>query len=86
MPIPRADSDWDDEYDADAIDEEALDDDEPTTSCPYCREEIHEDAQRCPSCGHYISEEDAPPAAKPWWVLLGAALGLYAAYRWVVMQ
>jgi hypothetical protein len=72
---------WDDSWDADDFDE---DDDEPTVPCPYCRREIHEDAQRCPHCERYISTEDAPPARKPWWVIVGALLALYAAARWVV--
>jgi hypothetical protein len=59
-------------------------DDEPTIPCPYCKRPIHEDAQRCPYCENYISEEDAPPSRKPWWILLGALLGLYAVYRWIV--
>ena len=47
------------------------DDEEPTIPCPYCRREIHEDSQRCPGCGNYLSEEDAPPGRKPWWLVLG---------------
>jgi hypothetical protein len=67
-------------------DEEEWDeeDEEPTVPCPYCREEIHEDAQRCPHCGNYISEEDAPPGRKPWWIIVGVVLCLYAVYRWIV--
>jgi len=59
-------------------------DEEPTIPCPYCRQQIHEDAQRCPACGQYLSEEDAPPARKPWWLVLGVLLALYAVYRWIV--
>ncbi len=78
----QADDDWDDDFDDDEVDENL--DDEPTIPCPYCGKEIHEDAPRCPHCERYISNEDAPPPRKPWWMLLGAALGLYAAYRWVI--
>ena len=56
-------------------------DDDDTIPCPYCREPIHEDAQRCPHCGEYISREDVPATMKPWWILVGAAAGLYAMYR-----
>jgi hypothetical protein len=59
------------------------DDDEPTIPCPYCRAEIHEDAQQCHRCGNYISAEDAPPPRKPWWVIVGAIACLYAVYRWI---
>ncbi len=66
--------DWDDDGDPD--------DEEPTVPCPYCRREIHEDAERCPHCGQYISSADAPAAAKPWWVMIGVAVCLYLVYRW----
>jgi hypothetical protein len=69
-------NDWDD-YEAD----EPGDD---TVPCPYCRELIHEDAQRCPHCERYVSAEDAPPARKPWWIILGAAACLGAVYWWIM--
>ena len=59
------------------------DDDEPTIPCPYCRREIHEDSPRCPHCENYISQEDAPPARKPWWMIIGALLCAYIIYRWI---
>ena len=40
--------------------------------------------ERCPACGWYISEEDAPPARRPWWIVLGVVLGLFAVYLWVM--
>jgi predicted amidophosphoribosyltransferase len=66
--------------------EEGWDDDEEVTiPCPYCRRPIHEDSERCPACGNYISTEDAPPSRRPWWIVVGALLALYAVYRWLVM-
>ena len=63
------------------------DDEEPTIPCPHCRRGIHEESQRCPYCGNYISGEDAPPRRKPWWrVLIGALLVMYIVYRWVFVQ
>lgn len=79
--MPYAD-DLDDDWDDDVDPEYGEDDDEPTIPCPYCREEIHEDAQRCPHCDRYISEEDAPMARKPWWIVVGAVACLYMVYRW----
>jgi uncharacterized paraquat-inducible protein A len=67
------DENWDDEDDPN-------EEDEATIPCPYCGEEIHEDAQQCPACGQYISAEDAPPASKPWWILIAAILGLVGIY------
>jgi uncharacterized paraquat-inducible protein A len=68
-----------------AADEEEWeeDDEEPTISCPHCRAEVHEDAQRCPHCENYISEDDYPPSRKPWWLIVGVLLCLYAVYRWI---
>lgn len=63
--------------------EDDRDDDEPTVPCPHCKREVHEDCQRCPYCENYISEEDAPSAAKPWWLIVGVGLCLYAVYRWI---
>ena len=75
------DDDWDDEYEDDFDGE---DDDEPTVPCPYCRREIHEDAQRCPYCEQYISTEDAPPQPKPWWILVGVAVCLLLILIWII--
>ena len=78
------DEEWDDDESDEGDDEEASGDDEPTIPCPYCKRQIHEDSQRCPYCDHYISEEDAPPARKPWWIILGTLLCLYIVYRWTM--
>ena len=66
------DEDWDDDSD-----------DESLIECPHCGEEIYEDAQRCPECGQYLSEEDAPPARKPWWIVITAIVCLYLVWRWI---
>ena len=75
--------DWDDEFGPEDDDEfdVSADGDDTTIPCPYCRRPIHEEAERCPHCEQYISGEDAPPARKPWWILVGVAAGLYAVYR-----
>jgi hypothetical protein len=78
------DDDWDDGPESEDPDFSEDDDEEPTVPCPYCRREIHEDAQRCPYCERYISREDAPPARKPWWMILGVVACLYVVYRWIV--
>jgi hypothetical protein len=80
--------DWDDdeEYIPEEDEEYVPDDpdDEATIPCPYCREPIHDESERCPHCGDYLSEEDAPPSRKPWWIVLGAILCLFAVYLWVM--
>lgn len=66
------DEDWGEDYG----DSDSDDDGNDTVPCPYCRRLIHEDSQRCPHCGHYISEEDASPR-KPLWIVVGALLCLF---------
>jgi len=70
MPRQFAEDDWDD-------------DEAANVPCPYCQREIEEDTPRCPYCENYISEENTPPARKPWWIVVGVVLALYAIYRWI---
>ena len=85
MPVRRDhDDDWEgDDWEEDESAEDEGDDDDYTMPCPYCKRPIHEDAQRCPYCEHYLSDEDAPPPRKPWWIIAGAVICLYVVYRWV---
>lgn len=75
---------WDDEDDDWGDDESNFDGDD-TVTCPHCGNEVYADSPRCPSCENYLSQEDGPPTStrKPWWVLLGAGLGLLAFLRWL---
>jgi len=59
-------------------------DEDETVPCPHCRAPVYEGAEQCPACGLYLSEEDAPPGRKRWWIVLGAVLGLFAVYLWVM--
>jgi len=79
------DFEMDDELEECDEDDEDCDDldDESTMPCPYCRREIHEDAQRCPYCEQYISVEDAPAGPKPWWIILGVILCLLLVLGWL---
>lgn len=71
----------DDEYpDPDDADEDSAD----TIPCPYCRKPIFEEAERCPYCENYLSQEDAPSHVPPW-LAVGALLALAAALTWVFM-
>jgi hypothetical protein len=84
--MPRrvaTDDDWEDDADGDdewQPDDDADDDD--TIPCPHCRAPVYEGAEQCPACGNYLSEEDAPPARKPLWIVIGFALGLTVACLW----
>jgi hypothetical protein len=61
------DDELDDDDEGYDVDEDGGDDDDDdvTIPCPYCRRQIHEDAERCPYCEQYISAEDAPSQPKP---------------------
>ena len=76
----REDSDNDGD---EVLDSAADGEEEATVPCPYCKRPIVEDSPRCLYCENYISEEDAPRSAKPWWIILGVGLALYVAYRWI---
>jgi hypothetical protein len=69
-----------DESDMDEDDEEGPD----VVECPYCRAEILEDAERCPRCGNFISEEDAPRRKPAWLVLSAVVLVVAIVVTWVL--
>ncbi len=66
-------------------DEDDFGDDEggETVPCPYCGADVYEDAERCPSCGKYISREDAPSRV-PLWIKLTALVCIVVAVGWAV--
>jgi hypothetical protein len=43
---------------------------------------ISEVSERCPHCGNWLSEEDAP-FRKPWWVMVGALICLAISIFWI---
>jgi hypothetical protein len=84
-----------DDYEDDPVDpdESDMDDDDSdetdvaTIQCPHCGADVYEFAERCPTCGRYISEEDAPPrSTHPRWVIATATvlllIMLYALLKW----
>jgi hypothetical protein len=80
---PDDEDDWDGDFEPDDDDFDVPDDDDTTIPCPYCHRPIHDESVRCPHCGEYISAEEAPRVPRPWWLLVGAAAGLYAVYRMI---
>ena len=82
MPHPiHDDDDWDKD---EGWGDDGSGEEEATEPCPYCRRLIPEDTPRCPYCEMYISQEDAPPVRKPWWIILGALACLAVVYFWIV--
>jgi hypothetical protein len=76
------DDDGSDEFD---VDSDGADSSDDLMECPYCREPIYEDAQRCPHCEKYLSREDALTRT-PVWILVCGVLALGAAVSWVFMR
>jgi hypothetical protein len=62
----------------------ANDDDDDLIPCPYCREPIYEESERCPRCGKYISVEDSRPAM-PTWVLVGVVVAILITMFWLAV-
>jgi ribosomal protein L37E len=59
--------------------------DDPTVACPYCGEEMYDDAPQCAACGSYISAEDHAISRKPTWIVVTALVCLAMAFGWVVL-
>ncbi len=60
--------------------------DEDTLLCPHCRVPVFDEAEQCPHCGTYLSEEDSPPQRKPWWIVAGTIACLLVVYLWIRYQ
>ena len=86
--MPYTDDDDEIEEDRDAReypdDEEADWNLDPATIvCPWCGEEISEDASQCPYCDQYISKEDAPRERKPLWIKIGLVCLVVILIVWI---
>jgi predicted nucleic acid-binding Zn ribbon protein len=88
----KSDDDEDNEYEEDDFDDDGYDPDEPETypdglydddgpatiPCPHCGADVLEDSPRCPDCGMYLSEEDAPARSRSGLWMIVAILALVA--------
>ena len=66
-------SDMDDDNGDGAVDE-----------CPWCGADVAEGASRCPGCGKYLSEEDAPSRKPAWIVVVAGVLIVAILVTWVL--
>lgn len=61
-----------------------MDDDDTTIPCPHCGADIYDDAEQCPACGHYLTDEDAPAKPQPWWILIGVSICILIVIAWML--
>ena len=59
-------------------------DDDVTAPCPHCGAVIYDDAEQCPGCGRYLSEEDAPAPARSGWIFIGVVVCLVIVVCWII--
>jgi len=73
------DAEFPDEADMDEDDGEEL---AETAPCPYCKEPLYEQAERCPHCGRYIAQNEGR-GRKAIWILIAAIACLVAVFMWM---
>ena len=59
-----------DEDDADDDWNDVDDSDDGYVSCPYCGATMLEDAEYCPKCDRWITNDDLPAKRLPWWIVV----------------
>lgn len=59
---------------------ETQEEDDATVECNHCGREIYEDAEQCPYCQSYQTDEEKHSSSQPKWVILTAVflLALFA--------
>jgi hypothetical protein len=55
-------------------------------ACPSCKRQIHGEAERCPFCGDYVVDEDAPRRRLPVWMIVGALLAFLVLAAWALRR
>ena len=84
--MPFRSDDTDELDDREYPDPDHADEPEPvhTAPCPFCREPVYDDAERCPHCHNYLFYEGAPPSQKPWWLVGGVTACLLVVLYWIL--
>jgi hypothetical protein len=78
--------DWDDDDDPELEAEEDDDDESDVLPCPSCGAEVYEDAERCPSCGEYLTRRRLRAwEGQPWWWVGLGLLGTGAMILWLLL-
>ena len=55
-----------------------------TVPCPFCRENVYDNAEWCPHCRNYLFYEGAPLPEKPWWLVGGVVACLLVVLYWIL--
>jgi predicted nucleic acid-binding Zn ribbon protein len=76
--------DEDEDEGDDEGDAEDGEDDATTDECPHCGAAVYDDAEQCPTCGKYLSREDAPSRLPAAWILIGVAVCLVIVILWAL--
>ncbi len=59
-------------------------DEHPVIPCPNCGEEVFDDAEQCPSCGHWLVPDRNPMRGRPsWFLILGFGGAILAILLWL---
>lgn len=79
-PWPDDDSDIDDPQPGDMDDDDhgLPDGDDDLLICPACRRSIHQDTEKCPHCGDWITPVDTSGRTRQWLWLVAAGLVIAA--------
>ncbi|HEX8324288.1 MAG TPA: hypothetical protein VF595_10280 [Tepidisphaeraceae bacterium] len=60
------DEDDDPEFPDPSDTDDADDENDVLDPCPNCKKLMYDDAEQCPYCGHYVTEETAPTSHAKW--------------------
>jgi len=59
-------------------------DEDPVIPCPNCGKEVFDDAEQCPSCGHWLAPDRSPMRGRPsWFLILGFGGAILAILLWL---
>jgi len=72
------------EEEQESLEDADIDDDASaeTLNCPGCGKLIYEQAERCPHCGHYVTEETAPRRRRVKWFVVAVVICLIIVLLW----
>jgi len=55
-----------------------------TVPCPFCKGQVYEDAEWCPTCRNYLFYDGSLGRQKPWWLVVGVVVCLLVVLYWIL--